>query len=129
MVANLHSYQHQLENILRIKLTEGTGHARSEYSLTLLDKVCILFGGKNPKRIFNDTRLFDLGNIPSLYTRSLNLLPSGTEQWVSISCEISPIYRHSHTAISYNGTVIIFGGSDSVEIYNDICIFNLTTRT
>ncbi|ODV89918.1 hypothetical protein CANCADRAFT_31017 [Tortispora caseinolytica NRRL Y-17796] len=103
-----------------IKIPE-TAHPGGRYghSLCSLGSKLYLFGGQRDSEFFNDIYEFDLENL---------LTSKSQGEWVLLPVSgNAPNPRTNHSMIIYRNTLILFGGTDSVNWFNDVWCFDLST--
>ena len=101
------------------KRVKPTGHApgkRSSSSSCLVNTTWFIFGGWFEDELFDDIHLLDLpkdGRKPSWSSPIVSSTPSG---------------RVGAGLAYFHGAILLFGGGTAMEVYNDICLFDIHTQ-
>lgn len=87
---------------------------RKHTAVAISDSTMLLFGGIDTShQVVNDLWKFDIL----------------TNTWTKIQTSKSPAPRHSHTAVLYEGSMIIFGGLGASSFLGDVWKYSAETNT
>lgn len=114
---DLHRFDPQSKTWALISVTGSPPLSRSGSQCAIYKSSIYFFGGYTKKdgEYFNDLHTFDIES----------------SQWEEVKCSSpeQPLQRTDHTLSIYKDSLYVFGGYDGKTRFNDLCIFNIPSRT
>lgn len=112
---DLYCFDFELMQWNAVLVKQGTPPPPRQYhSAVVYEDEMYVFGGKNGTRHYHDLHAFHFG----------------TQSWRVVTAEsvVKPWPRAGHTAVAYGSLMVVFGGMNGKQNFNDLSVYSIRTN-